>query len=62
MGAAGGALDPVLDDLLDEWDHANSRFEGVRVIGNRWSERSYDTTSRCGSRPRSPGARASITS
>ncbi len=37
-------LYPVLDDLLDEWDGANSqRFEGVRVVGNRWSERSYDT-------------------
>ncbi len=37
-------LYPVLDDLLDEWDTANSqRFEGVRVVGNRWSERSYDT-------------------
>ncbi len=37
-------LYPVLDDLLDDWDRANSqRFEGVRVVGNRWSERSYDT-------------------
>ena len=36
-------LYPVLDDLLDEWDRANSRFEGVRVVGNKWSERSYDT-------------------
>ena len=34
-------LYPVLDDLLDEWDdeHAD-RFDGVRVVGNRWSERS----------------------
>ena len=36
-------LYPVLDDLLDAWDHANDRFEGVRVVGNKWSERSYDT-------------------
>ncbi len=37
-------LFPVLDDLLAQWDteHAN-RFDGVRVVGNRWSERSYDT-------------------
>jgi thioredoxin reductase (NADPH) len=37
-------LYPILDDLLDDWEHDNSdRFDGVRVIGNRWSERSYDT-------------------
>lgn len=37
-------LYPVLDDLLDAWDRANGqRFDGVRVVGNRWSERSYDT-------------------
>ena len=37
-------LYPVLDDLLDEWDRNNDlRFEGVRVVGNRWSERGYDT-------------------
>lgn len=37
-------LYPVLDDLLDDWDRANrQRFDGVRVVGNRWSERSYDT-------------------
>ncbi len=37
-------LYPVLDDLLADWDRANGdRFEGVRVIGNRWSERSYET-------------------
>ncbi|TFH20824.1 MAG: response regulator, partial [Acidimicrobiales bacterium] len=36
-------LYPVLDDLLDEWDRAKNRFEGVRVVGNKWSERSYDT-------------------
>jgi thioredoxin reductase (NADPH) len=37
-------LYPVLDDLLEDWDRANSqRFEGVRVVGHRWSERSYET-------------------
>jgi thioredoxin reductase (NADPH) len=37
-------LYPVLDDLLDDWTVANERrFDGVRVVGNRWSERSYDT-------------------
>ena len=37
-------LFPVLDDLLEDWELTNShRFDGVRVIGNRWSERSYDT-------------------
>jgi thioredoxin reductase (NADPH) len=37
-------LYPVLDDLLEAWDMENAdRFEGVRVVGNRWSERSYDT-------------------
>ena len=35
---------PVLDDLLEEWDRTNDlRFDGVRVIGNKWSERGYDT-------------------
>jgi thioredoxin reductase (NADPH) len=37
-------LYPVLDDLLDDWERANGRrFEGVRVVGARWSERSYET-------------------
>lgn len=36
-------LYPVLDDLLDDWDRTNQRFDGVRVVGNRWSERSYAT-------------------
>jgi thioredoxin reductase (NADPH) len=37
-------LYPVLDDLLDAWDSAHrQRFDGVRVVGNRWSERSYET-------------------
>src|SRR5215472_9228658 len=36
-------LYPVVDDLLDDWQ-ANFRppFEGVRVLGNRWSPRSYE--------------------
>ncbi len=36
-------LYPVLDDLLEDWA-ANYRppFEGVRVLGTRWSARSYD--------------------
>jgi len=37
-------LYPVLDDLLADWERANEhRFDGVRVVGNRWSDRSYDT-------------------
>jgi thioredoxin reductase (NADPH) len=36
-------LYPILDDLLDDW-LANFRppFEGIRVIGNRWSPQSHD--------------------
>ncbi len=36
-------LYPVLDDLLDDW-FASFRppFEGIRVIGNRWSPQSHD--------------------
>jgi thioredoxin reductase (NADPH) len=36
-------LYPVLDDLLDDW-LAGFRppFEGIRVIGNRWSPQSHD--------------------
>jgi thioredoxin reductase (NADPH) len=38
------SLYPVVDDLLADWEHEHQRrFEGVRVVGNRWSERSYDT-------------------
>ena len=37
-------LYPVTDELLRVWEEANSfRFDGVRVVGNRWSERSYET-------------------
>jgi thioredoxin reductase (NADPH) len=36
-------LYPVLDDLLDDW-RASYRpgYEGVRVVGDRWSPRSHD--------------------
>lgn len=36
-------LYPVLDDLLADWQ-ANFRppFEGIRVVGNRWSPQSHD--------------------
>jgi thioredoxin reductase (NADPH) len=36
-------LYPVLDDLLDDWQ-GNFRppFEGIRVIGNRWSPKSHE--------------------
>jgi len=36
-------LYPVIDDLLDDWS-SNYRpvFEGIRVLGNRWSPRSYE--------------------
>jgi thioredoxin reductase (NADPH) len=37
-------LYPVIDDLLDDWTRDNDRrFDGVRVVGNRWSERGYET-------------------
>ncbi len=37
-------LYPVLDDLLADWSaRARVSFEGVRVIGSRWSPASYDT-------------------
>jgi thioredoxin reductase (NADPH) len=37
-------LYPVLDDLLAEWEQTHGwRFAGVRVVGNRWSDRSYET-------------------
>lgn len=36
-------LYPVLDDLLDDW-RGNFRpaFEGIRIVGNRWSPKSHD--------------------
>ena len=37
-------LYPVLDDLLDDWQRVHgNRFQGVRVVGSKWSERSHDT-------------------
>ena len=37
-------LYPVLDDLLADWTaHARPSFEGVRVVGSRWSPASYNT-------------------
>jgi thioredoxin reductase (NADPH) len=35
-------LYPVLDDLLDDWQASyHPPFSGVRVLGHRWSSRSY---------------------
>src|SRR5437870_9130620 len=36
-------LYPVLDDLLDDWQASfRPPFEGVRVLGHRWSARSHE--------------------
>lgn len=36
-------LYPVLDDLLQEWFASHKPpFEGVRVLGTRWSPKSYE--------------------
>jgi thioredoxin reductase (NADPH) len=36
-------LYPVLDDLLEAWQqHYRPAFEGIRVVGTRWSARSHD--------------------
>ena len=36
-------LYPILDDLLDDWwALAKPSFEGIRIIGLRWSPKSYD--------------------
>ncbi len=36
-------LYPVLNDLLDDWlANFHPPFEGIRVIGNRWSPHSHD--------------------
>ena len=36
-------LYPVINDLLDDWMSGyRPPFEGLRVLGNRWSPRSYD--------------------
>ena len=37
-------LYPVLDDLLNDWSaHATTAFEGIRVVGSRWSPSSFAT-------------------
>lgn len=37
-------LFPIVDDLLSDWERSNdTRFDGIRVVGNRWSGQSYDT-------------------
>src|SRR5262249_51078567 len=36
-------LDPVLEALLDQWSASyRPPFEGIRVVGARWSRRCYD--------------------
>ena len=36
-------LYPQIDDLLDDWRAAyRPKFEGIRVLGTRWSPRSYE--------------------
>src|SRR5216684_4714587 len=36
-------LYPVIDDLLDDWlSNYKPPFEGIRVLGSRWSPKSYD--------------------
>jgi thioredoxin reductase (NADPH) len=36
-------LFPVLDDLLHDWNaHYRAPYEGIRVLGTRWSTRSYE--------------------
>src|SRR3954465_14089541 len=36
-------LYPQLDDLLDDWRASNRpAFEGIRVLGTRWSPKSYE--------------------
>jgi thioredoxin reductase (NADPH) len=36
-------LFPVVDDLLGDWQHANpDHVSDVRIVGNRWSDRSHD--------------------
>ncbi|HWD83637.1 MAG TPA: FAD-dependent oxidoreductase [Kribbella sp.] len=36
-------LFPVVDDLLEDWQHANPEHSSdVRIVGNRWSDRAHD--------------------
>src|SRR6185503_19561748 len=37
-------LYPILDELLEDWQAAfPAQFEGIRVLGNRWSPASHNT-------------------
>jgi thioredoxin reductase (NADPH) len=37
------SLYPVLDDLLDDWQGTyRPPFEGIRIVGNRWSPKSHE--------------------
>ena len=39
----GDHLYPQIDDLLDDWRASyRPKFEGIRVLGTRWSPRSYE--------------------
>jgi thioredoxin reductase (NADPH) len=39
----GEHLYPQLDDLLDDWQASyRPKFEGIRVLGTRWSPKSYE--------------------
>jgi len=39
-------LYPIVDDLLDDWSRANpDHASDVRVVGHRWSDRSYEVKS-----------------
>ena len=43
MGSSPEHLYPQLDDLLDDWRATyKPTFEGIRVLGTRWSPRSYE--------------------
>ncbi|NUR96451.1 MAG: response regulator, partial [Kribbellaceae bacterium] len=36
-------LFPVVDDLLEDWQHANPEHSSdVRIVGNRWSDRAHE--------------------
>ncbi len=36
-------LYPVIDDLLADWQaHAKPRFDGIRVVGDRWNPQSHE--------------------
>ncbi len=47
-------LYPQLDDLLDDWQASyRPAFEGIRVLGTRWSPRSLRIARLSGAQPRS---------